>query len=288
MARVLVVIGTVLLLALSGATANAAMGDPQIAALQVALAAQELYHGSIDGLTGPQTEAALLAFQGGAGLEQTGVADDATVQALGGPSRSLTHGHAVRLGDVGWEVAALQFRLAWHGFPSADVDGAFGPRLERSVTRFQRWAHLTADGIVGPSTLAALERGLPRARLAISAPVAAPFGDLFGPRGSRFHAGVDFPAERGTSVTAAAGGRVAYADLREGGHGNLVVVRHRRGVRTFYAHLSRIDVVVGQRVSRGEQLGLVGSTGRSTGPHLHFETRLRGALVDPLRSLGAG
>jgi murein DD-endopeptidase MepM/ murein hydrolase activator NlpD len=70
-----------------------------------------------------------------------------------------------------------------------------------------------------------------------------------------------------------------------GSFGNAVVVRHERGVRTLYAHLSRIDVGLLERVSTGTRLGLVGSTGRSTGPHLHFEVRVRGAAVDPLRAL---
>ena len=67
--------------------------------------------------------------------------------------------------------------------------------------------------------------------------------------------------------------------------GNTVVVAHGRGVRTLYAHLSRIDVTLFDDVSAGVRIGAVGSTGRSTGPHLHFEVRLRGAAIDPLGAL---
>ena len=69
------------------------------------------------------------------------------------------------------------------------------------------------------------------------------------------------------------------------GYGHLVVVAHGSGVRTFYAHLSRIDVRVGQHVETGNHLGRVGATGEATGPHLHFEVRVRGAAVDPMPAL---
>ena len=78
---------------------------------------------------------------------------------------------------------------------------------------------------------------------------------------------------------------VAFAGPSGSGWGNLVVVAHRHGVRTRYAHLSRIDVQVGQRVSAGSTVGLVGATGEATGPHLHFEVVVRGANVDPLSAL---
>jgi murein DD-endopeptidase MepM/ murein hydrolase activator NlpD len=84
---------------------------------------------------------------------------------------------------------------------------------------------------------------------------------------------------------AAGAGRVAYADFLPGGWGLLVSIDHGSGVRTLYAHLSRIDVKLGQRVAAGQPIAVVGTTGHSTGPHLHFEVRLRGAAVDPLIAL---
>ena len=112
-----------------------------------------------------------------------------------------------------------------------------------------------------------------------------PIGDVFGPRGNRFHAGIDILAPRGTPVGAAAAGHVTWAGRLAGGWGNLVVVAHADGVRTMYAHLSSIAVRLGQRVARGDRLGAVGATGDATGPHLHFEVRLRGAAVDPRPAL---
>jgi murein DD-endopeptidase MepM/ murein hydrolase activator NlpD len=108
--------------------------------------------------------------------------------------------------------------------------------------------------------------------------------DGFGPRGDRFHAGVDLPAPMGTPVEAAASGRVVWAGVRAG-WGLVVTLAHTHGVRTMYAHLSRDSVQLGQHVAAGTTIGLVGATGDATGPHLHFEVRLRGAAVDPLPSL---
>jgi murein DD-endopeptidase MepM/ murein hydrolase activator NlpD len=94
------------------------------------------------------------------------------------------------------------------------------------------------------------------------------------------HTGVDFRANTGTPVIATAAGRVARAG-RAGGYGNLVEIEHGGGYATRYAHLSRIDVRRGQTVAPGDVIGAAGSTGRSTGPHLHYETRVRGRAVDP-------
>ena len=109
--------------------------------------------------------------------------------------------------------------------------------------------------------------------------------DAFGPRGTRFHTGIDFPAPTGTPVLSAGPGRVTYADRLVGGWGLVVTIAHTNGVRTMYAHLSRVDVKVGDRVTPGAPVGLVGATGHATGPHLHFEVRLRGAAIDPLTAL---
>ena len=113
-------------------------------------------------------------------------------------------------------------------------------------------------------------------------PVAAPLADLFGPRGGRPHHGVDFPAPAGTAITAAGGGVVRLAGWNTGGYGNLVVITHRLGYESWYAHMQRVDVRIGQNVGGGTVVGTVGSTGRSTGPHLHFEVRLQGTPIDPL------
>ena len=99
--------------------------------------------------------------------------------------------------------------------------------------------------------------------------------------GNRFHGGIDIAAASGTPVRAARGGVIARAGW-VGAYGFLVVVDHGGGWETRYAHLSRIDVLLGERIAQGAVVGLVGSTGASTGPHLHFEVRHNGVALDPL------
>jgi len=103
----------------------------------------------------------------------------------------------------------------------------------------------------------------------------------FGWRWGRMHEGIDISASSGTPIWSAAAGTVIHSGWL-GGYGNLVVVDHGNGLATAYAHASAILVGVGQQVSQGETLSLVGSTGNSSGPHLHFEVRVNGAAVDPL------
>lgn len=109
---------------------------------------------------------------------------------------------------------------------------------------------------------------------------------LGGERGARMHKGVDIAAPRGTSVNSSAEGQVVRIGYQSGGYGNFIELLHPNGLTTFYAHLSRIDVASGDRVSGGERIGLVGSTGYSTGPHLHFEVRRDGVQVNPTRVVG--
>ena len=269
------------------APAADAAGNVNVAALQVALRAHGLYGGTIDGVAGPQTSAAVRALERRRGLPVDGVAGPRVRRALGRLGRHALGSRTIRPGEVGWDVSALQFRLAWRGFPSGNFDGGFGPHLEAALSGFQRWAGLRADGIAGPSTLASLRRHpIPASPLRLARPLSAPVGDGFGPRGNRFHTGWDFLASRGAAVFAAGAGTVAFAGYSPGGYGNLVVLHHSLGVSTWYAHLSRIGVRRGERVGAGSLIGRVGATGDATGPHLHFEVRLRGAAVDPGTALG--
>ena len=103
----------------------------------------------------------------------------------------------------------------------------------------------------------------------------------FGMRWGRMHEGIDISASTGTPIWAAAAGTVIWSSWR-GGYGNCVVVDHGNGLATLYAHASALLVSVGQEVSQGQNVALVGSTGNSSGPHLHFEVRVNGVAVDPL------
>jgi murein DD-endopeptidase MepM/ murein hydrolase activator NlpD len=97
-----------------------------------------------------------------------------------------------------------------------------------------------------------------------------------------FHPGVDIAAPIGTPIHAAQSGTIAYAGWEEG-YGNYTCIDHGGGFATCYGHQSKILVTVGQVVVRGQLIGLVGSTGYSTGPHCHFETRVNGVPVNPMQ-----
>lgn len=101
-----------------------------------------------------------------------------------------------------------------------------------------------------------------------------------------FHEGLDFPAATGTPIYAAAGGIVSFAE-QTSDYGKLVKIDHGSGLETRYAHSSKLLVKVGERVEKGQEIAEVGSTGRSTGPHLHYEIRLDGNALDPRRYLKA-
>jgi murein DD-endopeptidase MepM/ murein hydrolase activator NlpD len=102
----------------------------------------------------------------------------------------------------------------------------------------------------------------------------------------RNHEGVDIAAPQGTGVFVAAEGSVLRTGYDAAGYGRFVEIRHPNGMSTLYGHLSRLDVATGDSVEGGERIGLVGSTGRSTGPHLHFEVRRDGRQVNPVKVMG--
>lgn len=114
----------------------------------------------------------------------------------------------------------------------------------------------------------------PLAQLAVTSP--------FGNRNRDFHEGVDFRASRGTAVFAAHGGRVVYSGSQIRGYGRMVVIKGAQGVSTVYAHNSRLLVKKGARVKEGQKIALSGNTGRSSGPHLHFEVRQGTQALDPM------
>ena len=191
----------------------------------------------------------------------------------------------LHLGETGRDVAELQLALAWQGFPSGTFDGAFGPRLALALIHFQQEIGVRADGVAGAATVRALRRAPPTSFIPLVWPLLAPLGDGFGPRRNSFHTGIDLLAPAGAAVIATAPGRVTWAGPRAGGWGKLVMIAHGHEVRTLYAHLSTVEVTVGQWVAGGTVLGRVGATGDATGPHLHFEVRIGNAAIDPLRAL---
>ena len=267
--------------ALAAAPATASAQSAEVAALQVALRAKGLYSGPVDGVAGPGTAAGVRAVQARAGIAVDGVSGPMTRGALGRLGRPPFGSRVLRAPAIGWDAAILQFLLATRGFPSGPFDGALGPRTTAALIRFQGSRGLSADGIAGPATIAAVRAPSRPFPIAIRRPVNAPLTDPFGPRGGMFHTGVDFPAPSGTPVYAAAAGCVRFVGDAGDGFGTVVSIAHTAEATSLYAHLSSAAVSRGACVAAGTRIGRVGSTGHSTGPHLHFETRLRGAAVRP-------
>ena len=172
------------------------------------------------------------------------------------------------------------------------VDAIGGPFEESSPV----------DTVTFNSSILALEENLtflnklekrvkrfPLSKPLTNAKISSHFGRRVDPFLGRYanHSGMDFKAATGTSVLATGPGKVVKAS-RQGGYGLMVEIQHTGGITTRYAHLSRIHVKVGDYVSTGKRIGRVGSTGRSTGPHLHYETRVSNRAVNPNRFIKAG
>lgn len=276
----------VLFVVAATASTARAIGDPAVAAAQVALAREGLYRGPIDGLDQRTTKTAVRAFQRQHDLISDGVAGTQTRRAMGPWARHELGLRELAIGMSGWDVAELQFLLAWHGFPSARFNGNFSWHVAAAVKHFQQNTGIPADGIAGAQTLRALRtRPITVCPMRLALPAAGWLSSPYGPRWLSFHPGIDLAAPKGTPVRAAASGRVSWAGPRPGGWGRLVVIQSSQRIAILYAHLSKTDATLGQHVKRGQQIGLVGSTGNSTGTHLYLEVRVNNAAVDPLPAL---
>ena len=145
------------------------------------------------------------------------------------------------------------------------------PPAPRIVTR--------SNGVITIPGGAAPASGAYRAQAAaVSTPLRV--NSAFGPRGGRRHNGIDFDGDTGDSVGASLAGTIAFAGVKRG-YGNLIIVDHGNSVSTYYAHLSAMYVAEGQQIVSGQIIGAVGSTGRSSGPHLHYEVRIDGKPINP-------
>ncbi|MES2491835.1 MAG: M23 family metallopeptidase [Pseudomonadota bacterium] len=188
----------------------------------------------------------------------------------------------IRPGDT-FDLVFAHKRAATGETEPGDLLYAGLDRGDEPVAELLRWGRdsnfYAADALDQPS--------LVQTGPGLLAPVNGRITSLFGQRShpilgyTRMHAGVDFGAPWGAPIIAAADGTVSYAGYR-GGHGNYVRLEHGGGLGTGYGHMSRLTVAAGERVRAGELIGFVGSTGLSTGPHLHYEVYQGGRTVDPL------
>jgi murein DD-endopeptidase MepM/ murein hydrolase activator NlpD len=215
-----------------------------------------------------------------ADLEQTRLelAQEATAQeearsqldSLADERRNLVALAAVQRRSVASQVAQIESLTAAQ---EAELENLILER-ERELEAQRR-----AEGIAGTAPSAG---GPGSFSWPVTGTITSPFGWRTNPFGGgpEFHQGLDIAAPTGTTVTAAAAGTVIMAQWY-GGYGNYILIDHGGGYSTGYGHLSAIYVSVGQSVQRGQAIGAVGSTGQSTGPHLHFEVRIAGKPVDP-------
>ena len=169
------------------------------------------------------------------------------------------------------------------GGPLVEIDDSADPETFRSSVE------LIAGEIERFGTIRRLATQLPFSRPLSDAMITSGFGARLDPFLGRpaLHTGVDFRAISGSPARATAGGTVIIAG-EAGGYGNMVEIDHGNGITTRYGHLSEIDVTVGQVVAKDAIIGHTGSTGRSTGPHLHYEVRVDGAPIDPMTFINAG
>ena len=175
-----------------------------------------------------------------------------------------------------------------HSPETDELVGIGGPEtvvaLDKAADHLEREVRHISDRLHSDVLrLASIPRGLP-----VNGYITDGFGmrrNPFNGEGREVHEGLDIAVDFGTPVAATADGLVIYA-APHAGYGNLVIVYHSNGITSRYGHLSRIAVEAGQRVKRGDQVGNVGSTGRSTGPHVHYEIRENDQSVDPLRYAG--
>lgn len=249
------------------------------------------------GIFGLKTETGVKDFQRANGLSPSGNFDNATRRAL----ESITSGVGRNQNENRDVTRGLQNKLVDLGYlTQAQVDtgrGTFGLQTEAALKLFQRDNKIQQTGVLGAQTYQALQNANPVGNggnnnnaVPSGRPAQGPITSGFGPRvspggvGSTNHRGIDIGAQEGARVQSTAPGRVVHASSL-GGAGNTVIIDHDNGYQTKYFHLSRIDVRVGQQVSDNQQIGAVGSTGFSTGPHLHYEVLQNGVHQNPNRFL---
>jgi murein DD-endopeptidase MepM/ murein hydrolase activator NlpD len=190
------------------------------------------------------------------------------------------------VGDLGLNLAQLEAAT-----PRAPMGGLFVPfKLPAGAGPFERKLYRVDIARAQMDRLKRTLEFVPYRKPVIGQiAINSPFGVRIDPFNDRpaMHPGIDIHAQSGDPVLATADGKVVKAGWF-GGYGRMVEINHGNGLSTRYGHLSKLNVKVGQSVRIGQVIGEVGSTGRSTGPHLHYETRIDGEAVNPEKFLRAG
>ncbi len=166
------------------------------------------------------------------------------------------------------------------------MGGPLGPLMPSTEASNEPGAQRAARILDGLDRMNLYRIAVEKAPFAIPLKTSFRFTSGYGRRWGRMHEGTDFAGAHGSPIHATADGTVVHAGWQSG-YGNLVRIRHDFGIETRYAHMSKVRVKVGQKVSRGDRIGDMGNTGRSTGTHLHYEVRVNGASVNPMTFIKA-
>ena len=244
--------------------------DPQSLVQAPAEPAADLHHTRASGRIGDDLSAALQA---------AGVPEHIGREYVGLMSRAFSLGTELSVDD--------KFDLVYE--PGADGRLLFAglDRVGRADLALLKWTD--GKSVIWVNADGAPDSGGEGMQMPVSGPVTSRFGNRFHPilGHARMHRGVDLRASAGSPIVAAAGGRVVAAGWR-GGYGRQVAIAHGDGIQTTYSHMSRIAARAGETVRQGQVIGYVGSSGLSTGPHLHYEVYKNGRAVNPLSVKFAG
>jgi murein DD-endopeptidase MepM/ murein hydrolase activator NlpD len=195
------------------------------------------------------------------------------------PEVTYVHQHSFSLGETGLFADGIRLRLDLSVLEEAEITREFDtsviPADELHGGMWpNRFVNAYGNRLTPPDSFVV-------DLSSFTMPIETRMTSNFGWRGRRFHYGVDLQARTGDTIVAAFDGKIRVRQFQRGGYGYFLVVRHPNGLETVYAHLSRFLVEENEFVRSGQPIGLAGSTGRSTGPHLHFETRFMGRPVNP-------
>src|SRR3954469_19242619 len=259
---------------------NMGSTGPEVARVQTALAITP------DGIFGPQTDAAVRAFQSRSGLKADGVVGPSTWRAVfsgtagvSGAAGKPKYGFTIQRASK-TESAKVRPAIGGKG-PVAKIVVRSVPKAEdetRDVSNVSTPEPSSPAVDTTPAPPVSTSCGSDRIIKPVKGAVVT--GDFGESRPGHMHAGIDLAVAAGTPIVAAACGVVTQAGS-ESGYGNIVCVKHSATLTTCYAHMSRIASRVGQQVHQGQVIGYVGCTGNCTGPHVHFETRVNGRPTDP-------
>jgi murein DD-endopeptidase MepM/ murein hydrolase activator NlpD len=219
-------------------------------------------------------------------IDQLKTTNAEIIQRVQESASGQIHDLETLIGQTGLDAKTLKKQADTQSQPSAGRGGPFIPTDLSGIQQSKEELFTSLDKL---EDLRQLIQALPLSKPLIGGTLQSGFGHRYDPFTNRlaFHAGLDITGPDGSKILSAADGVVSFAGWN-GAYGNMVEIEHGNGITTRYGHLSRLLVNPGQPVARGDRIGVQGSTGRSTGPHLHYEVRFHDEALNPKKFLEAG